>query len=134
MNAVRFLAGGKIRKDRIKADQSYFSYPSQRTIDINQTGLIVHGPLTALVLLHTFSTLLVSPSSSSSHFKVKSFEYKALAPLVVGTPVKFCASWEVGDRDAESGIGEGGERRCRLWVEDADGSGRVYMSGVGICS
>lgn len=34
----------------------------------------------------------------------------------------------------EGGEGGGGERKCRLWVEDANGSGRVYMTGVGICS
>ncbi|KAL8291588.1 hypothetical protein RQP46_002566 [Phenoliferia psychrophenolica] len=70
-------------------------------------GLIVHGPLTCLLLL---SALRHNTKT------VKAFEYRATKPLIVGTDVWFCGKWT-----------DGGRKECELWVEDAEGE--VYMTG-----
>ncbi|SCV69596.1 BQ2448_2616 [Microbotryum intermedium] len=73
-------------------------------------GLIVHGPLTALLLLNTFRHHL--PQGVEG---VKDFTYRNTAPLVVDRKVAFCGKWK-GDE-------------CELWVEQEDGL--VVMTAVG---
>ncbi|KAI0928456.1 hypothetical protein AcW2_004460 [Taiwanofungus camphoratus] len=61
---------------------------------------LVHGPLTALMLLET--TAFYSPSVA-----FKAFEYRALNPLVVNRPVKLCGAW----RDKKAII---------MWAEEVE--------------
>lgn len=75
-------------------------------------GLLVHGPLTALLLLDTFA------ANGPSGKRVVSFDYRATAPLVVNRRIEFCGRW-----DAE-------QTTCDLWVQGEDGT--VYMTGKGI--
>ena len=74
----------------------------------DNAGLIVHGPLTSLLLL--------SALRHNSSKAVSAFSYRATSPLAVGRDVWFCGSWKGADE-------------CELWVEDEQG--RVYMTGKG---
>ncbi|KDE08184.1 hypothetical protein MVLG_01663 [Microbotryum lychnidis-dioicae p1A1 Lamole] len=74
-------------------------------------GLIVHGPLTALLLLNTFRHNLPRGEWEG----VKDFTYRNTAPLVVDRKVAFCGKWKGED--------------CELWVEQEDGL--IVMTGVG---
>ncbi|KAH9934997.1 uncharacterized protein B0H18DRAFT_979339 [Fomitopsis serialis] len=62
---------------------------------------LVHGPLTALMLLEAFS--MHYPSTP-----VKSFEYRAVNPLVVNRRVAICGKEHKG-----SGV-------VQVWAEDAE--------------
>jgi hydroxyacyl-ACP dehydratase HTD2-like protein with hotdog domain len=48
---------------------------------------LVHGPLTALMLLE--ATMFHHPD-----IKLKSFQYRAMNPLVVNVPVKILGTWD----------------------------------------
>ncbi|KAI0807538.1 hypothetical protein C8Q74DRAFT_1227982 [Fomes fomentarius] len=61
---------------------------------------LVHGPLTALMLLDT--TALYFPGS-----RFKSFEYRAINPIVVNRPVRICGAQE----DKET---------IRVWAEETE--------------
>lgn len=74
-------------------------------------GLIVHGPLTALLLLNTFRHHLPNGEWQG----VRDFTYRNTAPLVVDRKVAFCGKWKGDD--------------CELWVEQEDGF--VVMTAVG---
>ncbi|KAM0749103.1 hypothetical protein T439DRAFT_327601 [Meredithblackwellia eburnea MCA 4105] len=76
-------------------------------------GLVVHGPLTSLLLLSALRQNLPNENSF-----IKSFSYRATAPQTVGTPIWFCGKWSPGKKE------------CEMWVEDADGV--VYMTGRGV--
>ncbi|KAK4055435.1 [NU+] prion formation protein 1 [Microbotryomycetes sp. JL221] len=78
----------------------------------SRPGLIVHGPLTALLLLNTFRHAV--PLGK----RVASFTYKATAPLVVDTTVTYGGQW----RDAS-------QTECDLWCQAADGT--LHMTGFG---
>lgn len=87
-----------------------------------RSGLVVHGPLTALLALNTFRKALEESNKAaarprSERLHIKSFNYRAVKPLIVGTEARFNVKWE------EDG-------NCRLWVDDS--SGNVYMSGTGM--
>lgn len=86
---------------------------SKLTLIAASAGLVVHGPLTALLLLNTFRHAV--PRGSS----VASFVYRATAPLIVSadTAVNLKGKWR-----------EDGET-CELWCEGEDGT--IYMSGEG---
>ena len=72
------------------------------------TERLVHGPLTALMLLDT--TALHVPTSA-----FKSFEYRAINPIVVNRPVRICGTQE----DKET---------IRVWAEETE-SNVVGMTG-----
>lgn len=72
------------------------------------TERLVHGPLTALMLLDT--TALYFPGS-----RFKSFEYRAINPIVVNRPVRICGAQE----DKET---------IRVWAEETE-SKVVGMTG-----
>lgn len=92
-------------------------------IDVEKReGLVVHGPLTALLTLNTFRKALVESNTTarrprSERLHIKSFDYRAVKPLIVGTEARFNVKWE-----------EGGN--CKLWVDDL--AGNIYMSGTGM--
>ncbi|KAJ7071974.1 hypothetical protein C8F01DRAFT_1102037 [Mycena amicta] len=69
---------------------------------------LVHGPLTALMLLET--AMLHKPTASFT-----SFEYRAQNPIIVNRPMTICGSWS---SDGKAVI---------LWVIDSDGV--VGMTG-----
>ena len=62
------------------------------------TERLVHGPLTALMLLDT--TALHIPGAA-----FKEFEYRAINPIVVNRPVRICGAQE--DKDT-----------IRVWAEE----------------
>ncbi|KAM0790998.1 hypothetical protein ACM66B_004298 [Microbotryomycetes sp. NB124-2] len=66
---------------RIHWDEAYC-----RNVE-NRPGLIVHGPLTALLSLNTFRHAVADGK------RVSSFDYRATAPLVVDTKVTFGGHW-----------------------------------------
>ncbi|TFK92105.1 hypothetical protein K466DRAFT_514066 [Polyporus arcularius HHB13444] len=70
---------------------------------------LVHGPLTALMLLDT--TALHLPGSSFDNF-----EYRAINPIVVNRPVRICGAQE--DKDT-----------IRVWAEETE-SNVVGMTGI----
>ncbi|PSR99441.1 hypothetical protein PHLCEN_2v4135 [Hermanssonia centrifuga] len=67
---------------------------------------LVHGPLTALMLLET--SALQRPDAV-----FRTFEYRALNPLVVNRPVTIYGAW--------------GKSEVQVWAEDGDGT--VGMTG-----
>ncbi len=73
------------------------------------TERLVHGPLTALMLLDT--TALHLPGSSFDNF-----EYRAINPIVVNRPVRICGARE--DKDT-----------IRVWAEETE-SNVVGMTGI----
>ncbi len=62
-------------------------------------GLVVHGPLIA--------TLLLDHLRRHSEQPLRSFEFKAVRPLIAGTTLRLC--------------GQPGSGLASLWAEDADG-------------
>jgi len=68
---------------------------------IRRTERLVHGPLTALMLLETLR--FHKPDA-----QLKSFEYRAVNPLVVGKSVTMH-----GATDAAGSV--------QLWAQDSDG-------------
>ncbi|KAI0721046.1 hypothetical protein C8T65DRAFT_632052 [Cerioporus squamosus] len=70
---------------------------------------LVHGPLTALMMLDT--TALHLPGSSFGNF-----EYRAINPLVVNRPIRICGAQE--DKDT-----------IRVWAEETE-SNVVGMTGT----
>ncbi|KAF7317783.1 MaoC-like domain-containing protein [Mycena kentingensis (nom. inval.)] len=70
---------------------------------------LVHGPLTALMLLET--TILYKPTAT-----FKTFEYRARNPIIVNRPITIRGAW-----------GEGG-KSASLWA--VDGEGVVGMTGT----
>ena len=71
---------------------------------------LVHGPLTAMMLLE-----IAALSYPQSTFKT--FEYRAVNPIVVNRPVKIC----VGRIEDEG--------KVRVWAEETE-SDMVAMTGV----
>lgn len=71
---------------------------------------LVHGPLTALLLLDT--AVFYNPDIS-----LKSFEYRALNPLVVNKEVTIHGAWD----------NSAGEKALLVWAVDEDDV--VGMSG-----
>ncbi|KAK4048102.1 [NU+] prion formation protein 1 [Microbotryomycetes sp. JL201] len=90
---------------RIHWDEAYCRNVERRP------GLIVHGPLTALLLLNTFRT-------AAAERRVLSFDYRATAPLVVNTEVTFGGQWR-----------NGSQTLCDLWCVAKDGT--VHMTATG---
>ena len=78
------------------------------------TERLVHGPLTALMLLDT--TVFHYPE-----LKLKTFEYRALNPLVVNKTVTIHGAWE------KTAAGDSTDKALLVWaVDDQD---VVGMSG-----
>jgi 3-methylfumaryl-CoA hydratase len=82
-------------------------------------GLIVHGPLTSLLLLNTLRQAIESLHPTAT---VNSFTYRATAPLVAGTKVRFAGRWKTS--------APWGKKECEVWVEDEQGI--KYMTGSGV--
>ncbi|EJU05021.1 Thioesterase/thiol ester dehydrase-isomerase [Dacryopinax primogenitus] len=80
-------------------------------------GPLVHGPLTALLLLEA-ANFLLPPSGRFLRFR-----YRAVRPLVVGKEITFLGSWRPGAR---------GE--LTLWAQDDEGRvgmwGEAHMTGL----
>ena len=78
---------------------------------------LVHGPLTSLMLLET--AVFTHPD-----LKLKSFEYRALNPLVVNQPVTIHGAWEKASEDKS-------EKALLVWAvgeNDVVGmSGRITL-------
>jgi hydroxyacyl-ACP dehydratase HTD2-like protein with hotdog domain len=72
---------------------------------------IVHGPLTTLILLETLAYY-------HPEVEMRSFEYRALNPIIVNREVTFYGSWN-------------GAEEVLLWVQDEAGvvgmQGRVLL-------
>lgn len=99
--------------------------PPLLLIQIPLAGLIVHGPLTSLLLLNAFRVSLPSTLIDRGA-KIDSFRYRAVLPLVVGTRVKLCGTWRPEETGAKTAV------ECELWIEGEQGE--KYMTGVGTVS
>ncbi|KAI0128387.1 HotDog domain-containing protein [Xylariales sp. AK1849] len=87
--------------------------------------LLVHGPLSLTLML------CVLRSRLGGGERIKSVDYRHLAPLYVGEPLTVC----VRPSDVDGGVGEGRRRqgsdgKWDVWVEDKDGSLSVKGSAL----
>lgn len=80
-------------------------------------GPLIHGPLTALLLLDLVRAQLPSPA-----WRIAAFEYKATSPLVVGQSLDLLGNWSSSDAD------DGSTRTCEVWAVGEQGR-RVGMTG-----
>jgi hydroxyacyl-ACP dehydratase HTD2-like protein with hotdog domain len=91
-----------IHLDRVYAKQA--GYPD----------LLVHGPLTALMLLEAFKT-------RNRGVQLKSFEYRAHNPMLVDQRVTVHGVMNSTSNAMGSGATESGTKMARLWCETDDG-------------
>lgn len=77
------------------------------SIEASHTERLVHGPLTALMMLETLAF-------HKPDVRMKTFEYRAVNPVIVNRPCIIQGAWD-------------GKHVARLWAEDADGV--VGMTG-----
>jgi hydroxyacyl-ACP dehydratase HTD2-like protein with hotdog domain len=104
--------GHRIHLDRDYARESE-GYPGKFIAIVSESQIalyterLVHGPLTALMLLETLA-------HHHPEAQVKSFEYRALNPVVVGEVLTFNGTWN-------------GSKEVVLWVQNE--AGMVGMKG-----
>ncbi|KAI0862603.1 hypothetical protein F4860DRAFT_106295 [Xylaria cubensis] len=102
---------------RIHLDRSYC-----REVE-GHRDLLVHGPLSLTLMLSVLQSQLDTKELES----IDNIDYRHLAPLYVGQPMRVCVKLQKSraggneQGDAASKI-EGGRRRWDLWVENQDGS------------
>ncbi|KAI5863093.1 HotDog domain-containing protein [Durotheca rogersii] len=84
-----------------------------RTVE-GRRGLLVHGPLSLTLSLAVLGSRL-APGE-----RVRAIEYRNLAPLYVGEPLRVCVRLVGDGNDGDGGDG-GRPRRWEVWVEDEDG-------------
>lgn len=79
--------------------RAFQSQRAHRHILLCSTGTdcLVHGPLTATLLLNLMATAARGASG-----QVKSFEYRATSPLTVAQIVRLRGAWQDGSKKAAS--------------------------------
>ena len=83
-----------------------------------RADLVVHGPLTALLLVQLLQSEL---SANHPNLKIKSFDYRATKPLFVDREIRYCGKWK-GNKES------GGE----LELFAVDDEGDVAMKGTAV--
>jgi hydroxyacyl-ACP dehydratase HTD2-like protein with hotdog domain len=73
-------------------------------------GLLVHGPLSLTLML----CVLRSQLDAARH-RIRSIDYRNLAPLYVGEPLTVCV------RPITPAADDAGEQKWDVWVENKDG-------------
>lgn len=63
----------------------------------NRTDCLVHGPLTATLLLH-----LIASAARETSGQVQRFEYRATSPLTVEQTIRLRGAWESADQKEAS--------------------------------
>lgn len=75
-------------------------------------NLLVHGPLSLTLMLCVLRSQL-----DASRDRIRSIDYRNLAPLYVGEPLTVC----VRPMTSTTGESKDGERKWDVWVENNDG-------------
>ncbi|CAK7221492.1 hypothetical protein SCUCBS95973_004518 [Sporothrix curviconia] len=83
--------------------------------------LLVHGPLTLVLMLSAIRSRYTSSQVPPSRF-IRTFEYRNIAPLYANEELRVCVRRNVQDRaGGETGAGEPSSR-WDVWVENSRGS------------
>lgn len=93
-------------------------------------GLLVHGPLTLMLMFSAFRARLGGAGGEA----VRRIEYRNLAPLYVGErlTVNIRRSVRAGAGVDVEGYGSEGERKWDIWLEGPDGG--LAVKGVAVTS
>jgi len=88
-----------------------------REVEGHQGGIVVHGPLTALISIEC-----ADKWASETGQRLAEFEYRAVNPIYAGSEVTFCGKYVGGDSGSDEKHIE-----LEIWAEQG---GKVGMKGI----